>query len=247
MAPARPCAVVCSPRFGGGDRHKRPPASRLARRDGTRRVAERARGRSSLALAACGGDERAPGRQRARRATSRSPSTRPSSRPSSGSPRPATCGSRSRTPATSSPEPRGDDLHRRREGRRLVLASAPTSPASPTPTARSGSSRTATRSWSSTARRHSELDAAPSAGAAAAQTDTFAFGPLDAGRQQRTSSGGVTPVSRRHLHGPLRARRRPQRQGEGGHRRRQPGRGRVRGHDHRQAAAGDASTTTATS
>ena len=66
-----------------------------------------------------------------------------------------------------------------------------------------------------------ELDAAASAGAEAAQTDTFSFGPLDAGRQTKRHRLARDPgPGRRHLHGPLRARRRPRRQGEGGHRRR---------------------------
>ena len=90
-----------------------------------------------------------------------------------------------------------------------------------------------------------ELDELPPGGAEAAQTDTFVVRPARPGRAPQPRLAG-DPGGRRHLHRPLRARRRPQRQGEGRHRRRRPGRGRVRGHDQRQAAAGAASTTTAT-
>ncbi len=83
-----------------------------------------------------------------------------------------------------------------------------------------------------------DLDAAPSAGAAAAQTDTFAFGPLEAGGS-KDIVWRVTPVVAGDLHGQLRARRRPQRQGASGRRRRRAGRGRFRRHDQRQAAAGE--------
>ena len=97
--------------------------------------------------------------------------------------RPPTCSSRSRTPATSSPRPRGHDLHRRRRRRAARSRSAPTSPASPTPTGRSGSSRTVPEAGHA-GETGAELDAAPPAGAEAAQTNTFAFGPLDARREQ---------------------------------------------------------------
>ena len=111
------------------------------------------------------------------------------------------------------PRPRGDDLHRRREGQRLVLGPLRAArPRRPQP-ARSGSSRTATRSSSpatSTARR---LDAAPP-GRRGGGADQHLLLRRAAGRARaRDIVWRVTPVAGRHLHGPLRARRRPHRQG----------------------------------
>ena len=77
-----------------------------------------------------------------------------------------------------------------------------------------------------------DLDDAPTAGAEAAQTNTFSFGALAPG-DELDDRLARDPGAGRHLHRQLRGRRRPDRQGEGDHRRRQPGRGRVRRHDHR--------------
>ena len=144
-----PAAVVCWPALWGRRPPKRPPgASHLAaaarcaaRRVGRRRCsavglglrrASRARTRTSP-----------PAISRSRSNTAKFPTAAAARRDLRPRAR------RSRTPAISDPRPRRDDLHRRRQGRRLVLDPLRPDRAWPTRTARSGSSRTATRSCSS--------------------------------------------------------------------------------------------------
>ena len=82
----------------------------------------------------------------------------------------------------------------------------------------------------------SKIETAPTAGAEAAQTDTFQFGSVPPG-DTKDIAWRVTPVRRRDLHGPLPGRGGADRQGEGGDARRQPGERRVRFHDLGQAPA----------
>ena len=238
--------MVCCPRFGGGDRHQRPPTAILRAETRARLVPVAALAALALGARRLRRRQAAPGRRRALRRLPGRRRPRPSSPPTSGSPRPTTSqleientgdeqvpdlavtiftgdekasGSfsvRSDQPGLADPEPAGVDPRER------------------LPEARHARAR---RAPSSTRR--------PPGGAEAAQTNTFSFGPLDARREHGHRLAGDAG-RRRHLHRPLRARRRAQRQGEGGDRRRRPGGGRVRGHDQRQAAARHGSTTPAT-
>ena len=215
---ARPSAVVCSRRLGGGDRHKRPPAAISAPSVRSRRHRWRALAAVALAVARLRRRQAAPGRERARGRFPGRGHRRRSSRPSSGSPRPATCGSRSRTPATRrSPtsRSRSTPATRRPAGRSRC---APSRRASPTRTVPSGSSRTASRSSSDgeTVGRARRRALGRRRGGADRH---LLLRPARAGREQGHRLAR-DPGRRRHLHGPLRARRRAQRQGEGRDRRR---------------------------
>ena len=112
---AEPAAVVCSPRFGGGDRHKRPPAADHAPRSSVRGIAA-----SALAAVALG----------ARRLRRRQAERQDANEPAGEFPvavNAAKFPTEQRLAQTSDlqleientgyehgPEPRGDDLHRRR-------------------------------------------------------------------------------------------------------------------------------------
>ena len=161
--------VVCSPRLGG-ETVQDPRRNRVrAQPHADRRSGMPAR--RSGALAACGGDEE---RQDENEPEGEFPVEVTSAKfpTASGSPRPPTS---MLGVENTGDEPipdlavtiyTGDD-----EGRRLVLHPLRRSPASPTRTARSGSSRTSTRR-SSPRRRAAELDAEPTAGAETAADRT---------------------------------------------------------------------------
>ena len=205
-------AVVCSRRLGGGDRHKRPPAASSEAALGSRRFGERDRGPRArgLRLRRRRASARTP---TSPRASSRSRSTRPSSRPSSASPRPATCGSRSRTSATSRCPNLAVTIYTGDEkaGGSFSVRSDQPGLADPEP-ARSGSSRTATRSSPPRATDARTSTPRPRPGPPRRRPTPSPSARSSAGDEQghrlARDAGG-----RRHLHGPLRARRRPQRQG----------------------------------
>ena len=238
-----------------GTRQVRPPMKRLAwyvpRALGERRYKRTADSRAvsadigrasaltltaAVALAACGG-EPAPGRQRAdRQLPGRGDEGQVPDR-ASASPRRPTCSLGVKNTGEKTIPELAVTIYTGTgtADRRRTARSTPGSTTRPgrTRTGRSGSSRTSTHACSA--------PAAPKTGdslgaAAAAQTDTFGFGPLDPG-ETRDIVWRVTPVEGRHLHGPLQVAAGPRRQGQGRDRRRRPGQGRVRRHHHRQAAA----------
>ena len=245
-----PRAMVCSPRFGGGDRHKQPPHCQLLRgaADPSAALAAALAAARDRRLARAAATSSARTRT-SRRATSRSRSRRPSSRPSSGSPRPPTCSSRSRTPATRRCPNLAVTIYTGDEkARRLVLGAASDQPGLANPN-RPGLDPRERASRSARARRgHRRAGLRPAGRRRGGADQHLRVRPARVRARARTIVWRVTPVVGRHLHGPLRARRRARRQGarpstEDG----SPVEGRVRGHDQRQAPAAPASTTTATS
>ena len=175
-------AVVCSPRLGGGDRHKRPHASPLAAAPGRVRS-------PSLAVLAVGARrvrrrQAAPGRERAlRRLPGRGQlgevPDRSAARPDQ---RPAARDREHRR--QDGPEPRGDDLHRRREGASGSFSVRSDQPGPRRPEPPGLDPRERLPEAAQARRGHRRAGLAAPGGAAAAQTDTFAFGPLEPGETQ---------------------------------------------------------------
>ena len=198
--PAKPRAVVCSRRFGGGDRHKRPLPAGIPRFDGARRVAERVCGASRSALAACGGDKE---RQDADEPSGDFPVAVDAAKFPTDQRLAETSDLRLEVENTgdgASPDLAvtiftGDE---KASGSFSVRSDQPglADPNRPVWILENGYpklvDRRDRRRRTSTPRR--------SAGAAAAQTNTFAFGPLDAGREQGhrlAGDPGVRPAPTR--------------------------------------------------
>ena len=226
--------MVCSARFAG-DRHTGLGAPAFARPG---RASSSARLRRSLA--ACGGGV-VLGRERAGRAPTGSRSST-AAVPDRAAPRPdlAAAARRPQHGRQDDPGADGDGLDRRQGGPDLLAALR-----HPRPAARPGPARPPGLG----ARRRTTRSSPAPRSPAAPQTSnrkTFDFGPLKPGE---TIECGLEAErgEDRPLHAPLRDRRRPQRHGEGGDRRRRRAGRLLRGADLQRAARTRSSPTTARS